>query len=376
MANQQLRDYISEQLHVGVPKDAIRSALLESGWKETDVTEAMNLETGGAVPQTQPPAMAQPKPAVSQPASSVQPAMAVAKPAQSFPSAQPAAALPQSQPVTSAQPTITVSKPAQSSAPSFAGASSFGGPSSFANTAAGKPESKPATADVIQPKMASSQRVVVSAGTINGSSQPVSLGTSAIGAKPEGHSKLPVIILSILVFVFAGTTVAFYMRTNSLQKDFDATFAQSGAGQKQATALVKERDALASRLDAAATENKELVSSLYLFVYDAKSTEKKNIELSGTLSKGKSFYELKTTLGVTAYVANSSEPAIESALKPLAGTTVRISGTREIKFALGQMTVLAVNGVPIGSAAVPPPGAPTSSAPTSTVPSSATTTKP
>src|SRR3989344_4397849 len=179
MANQQLRDYISEQLHVGVPKDAIRSALLESGWKETDVTEAMNLETGGAVPQTQPSAMAQPKATVSQsaqsaqPASSVQPAMAVAKPAQSFPSAQPAAALPQSQPVTSAQPTITVSKPTQSSAPSFAGASSFGGPSSFANTTADKPEGRPATADVVQPKMASSQKVVVSAGTINGSSQPV-----------------------------------------------------------------------------------------------------------------------------------------------------------------------------------------------------------
>src|SRR3989344_3799245 len=231
MANQQLRDYISEQLHVGVPKDAIRSALLESGWKETDVTEAMNLETGGAVPQTQPSAMAQPKATVSQ-------------------SAQPAAALPQPQPVTSAQPTITVSKPTQSSAPSFAGASSFGGPSSFANTTADKPEGRPATADVVQPKMASSQKVVVSAGTINGSSQPVSLVTSAVGAKPAGHSKLPVIILSILVFVFAGTTVAFYMRTNRLQKDFDTTLTQSGAGQKQATAPVKERDTLARRLDA------------------------------------------------------------------------------------------------------------------------------
>ncbi|MFH1246155.1 MAG: hypothetical protein V1489_00035 [Candidatus Liptonbacteria bacterium] len=43
MVNQQLQDYVNEQLKVGVSKEAIRGALIEAGWQEKDVNEAMRI---------------------------------------------------------------------------------------------------------------------------------------------------------------------------------------------------------------------------------------------------------------------------------------------------------------------------------------------
>jgi len=43
MNNQQLLDYIRQQLQSGVSKEAIKSGLLEKGWKEEDILEAMTL---------------------------------------------------------------------------------------------------------------------------------------------------------------------------------------------------------------------------------------------------------------------------------------------------------------------------------------------
>jgi len=43
MNNQQLRDYIRQQLQSGVSKEAIKSGLLGKGWKEEDILEAMML---------------------------------------------------------------------------------------------------------------------------------------------------------------------------------------------------------------------------------------------------------------------------------------------------------------------------------------------
>ena len=40
--NQQLVDYIKQQLQLGVTKEAIKATLISSGWTEGDVTEAMN----------------------------------------------------------------------------------------------------------------------------------------------------------------------------------------------------------------------------------------------------------------------------------------------------------------------------------------------
>lgn len=90
MVNQQLKDYIDEQVRVGVSRDAIKSALLEAGWNAAEVGEAMG---GGMSPvqhmdavkpampaavrpvQTQQPVMRNPQPVASQPMQPSQPRM-------------------------------------------------------------------------------------------------------------------------------------------------------------------------------------------------------------------------------------------------------------------------------------------------------------
>ncbi len=73
MANQQLLDYVKQQIQLGVPKEAIKSALLASGWPAADVDEALGV-TGSASP-------AGPAAASASPASPASAASASAKPA-------------------------------------------------------------------------------------------------------------------------------------------------------------------------------------------------------------------------------------------------------------------------------------------------------
>ena len=59
MQNQQLVDYIKQQLQGGVAKDAVKKALLEAGWPEADVAESMQAAAPAApatavAPQTKP----------------------------------------------------------------------------------------------------------------------------------------------------------------------------------------------------------------------------------------------------------------------------------------------------------------------------------
>lgn len=51
MPNPQLTEYIKNQLKLGVSRDAIRAALLQAGWGQADVSEAL----AGAAPQGAPP---------------------------------------------------------------------------------------------------------------------------------------------------------------------------------------------------------------------------------------------------------------------------------------------------------------------------------
>ncbi len=52
MANQQLLDYVKQQMQLGVPKEAIKSALLASGWPAAEVDDALGVTGGPASPAT------------------------------------------------------------------------------------------------------------------------------------------------------------------------------------------------------------------------------------------------------------------------------------------------------------------------------------
>ena len=46
--NQQLKDYIDQQVKVGVPNNVIKAALLEAGWREIDINDAMAIFVSSA----------------------------------------------------------------------------------------------------------------------------------------------------------------------------------------------------------------------------------------------------------------------------------------------------------------------------------------
>jgi hypothetical protein len=54
MANQQLVDYIKQQVQLGVQKDAIKSTLLSSGWPEAEVADALQSAAPAVAPAAQP----------------------------------------------------------------------------------------------------------------------------------------------------------------------------------------------------------------------------------------------------------------------------------------------------------------------------------
>ena len=51
MVNQQLLDYVKQQLAAGVPKDDIKKAMALSGWPTPDAEEALNAAEGKAAPE-------------------------------------------------------------------------------------------------------------------------------------------------------------------------------------------------------------------------------------------------------------------------------------------------------------------------------------
>jgi hypothetical protein len=67
MANQQLIDYIKQQMQLGVPKDSIKQTLVTSGWPEGDIQEGFTAIAGPAViqPQASAPAVSVAQPVTS-----------------------------------------------------------------------------------------------------------------------------------------------------------------------------------------------------------------------------------------------------------------------------------------------------------------------
>src|SRR3989344_2715752 len=99
-ANQELKNYIVEQTKLGVSKAAVKSALLEAGWKEDDVNQAI----AEAQPVSQGAATASFKPVSPvQPVQQTQP-FQPAKPAEVLQTSKPANMSGLSSPVTKDSP--------------------------------------------------------------------------------------------------------------------------------------------------------------------------------------------------------------------------------------------------------------------------------
>ena len=55
MINQQILDYIKQQLQQGVSREQIKSSLMTNGWSESDINEAFTSLSNNSVPLPQSP---------------------------------------------------------------------------------------------------------------------------------------------------------------------------------------------------------------------------------------------------------------------------------------------------------------------------------
>ena len=330
MVNPQLAEYIKQQIQLGVPKEAIKSTLVTSGWPEADVNEALG------------PSSAQP--AVSQPAAAPMAAASVSSPAISS-AAKPAISAPTAVTGGSSPVTRDIFKPKNE--PVF-------GVKPMANA-------KPETKTDVKPFESKIQSMT--------SSDPnvfIAPDAASYSSRSSRSWILPG-VLGVLFVVSAGAAAYFFLQTQGLKGEGGILPSPDGGSDQQVSALTSERDQLQGQIAALTDENKDLAAQLAIFATPAGATTTA-FTLSGTLSGGdKVSYVLTTARSVAFSVKNSKDAKVIAALKPVVGRTVELSGT----YTPGSkdLTVTAVNGTPVNPPA-PPAGTST------TTPAGATSTPP
>jgi cell division protein FtsB len=281
MVQEQLVEYISSQMKLGVARDAVKAALVGAGWAATDVDDTLRKVDG----MNKPSAPAAAGPAVASP---------VARSSE-----------PQS---------IRVSDLISSSV-------------SAAPSSKNTPASSPAVAPKIVQKPAS---------------KPLDLSAAASpsSSAPKKKGGLVMMIVGVvLILGFGGLAGFLYWQNSGLTTKIaslgtmSADVASQVAGlTAQVQALDASNTALAANVDSLSAENLILKANLSFSAIppaSAGAPSSETVSISGVLTAGKTSYVLTTPYGVTVFVQNSKDAKVDAALKPLAGTagTVTLTGT-------------------------------------------------
>ena len=311
MVQDQLIDYISAQLKLGVAKDAIRSSLIGAGWLEIDIEDTMkkvdSVQT--SAPAASP--VASPK---TEPASS-----ASTNAAKSSGAPQ---TIKVSDLVSAADAAVTVSSPVKTDK-----------------------KAAPLTKEKEQPaKMADFS----SMGKIKGNEFEANVG-------PHPHGRLLSIIEIVVIVLLALLSGWLYFQNISLSSQVKTLSTQSTNVISQLNTLQKGMDAtttaLAAQVASLTSQNQDLMISLSFFTVPAGATSSapEAVSLNGTLSGGgKLPYVLTTSYGVRALLSNltvSKDATTTAFLAPLIGKQISVSGAHLP--GTQSVTVTQVNGAPL-----------------------------
>ncbi len=290
MANQQLLDYVKQQIQLGVGKEAIKSALLASGWPSAEVDEALGTSSPAGAASA----------AASQPVAAAKPAAAAVS--------SPAAGI------------SAATKPVGVSFDSTSAASK-----SFAQAQPAK--SEPAKVAFSGPK-----------------------SFEDIGHPAHPHHWLLPAILGVVVVALLGALWYLYSQNSSLSAQLKSTSDTSGSAAQQLntqiTTLNNDKTDLTNQIGTLATANKNLTGLLALYSVSTSTTEQ-TITVSGVLGgNDKAGYTLTTSEQVVVNIKNSRDAS--PALKSLVGSNATLDGT----FLAGSksVTVTKVNGTDLSAA--------------------------
>ena len=271
MANQQLADYIKQQMQLGVSKDAVKSALAGSGWPAGDIEEAMNAIPG-----------------------------AVAAPVGAVQSAQPAAAaVASSAAASTVQPTAKDIFPPKSS----------GSGSDIAG--------------IFKPRM-----------SVAGINPTIGASATVTGVAKGGSGKIGKVItwslVGLLTASLLGLAAYFYVENGQLKETAAKTTSASSGLTDQVNALSQEKNQLLEQQKSLTAENSDLQTHLAFFVVppgQGTSTPPITVTMQGVLSgSAKTGYILTTSRGVKIGLSNSKEEEVAAMLQAAGTATVTVAG--------------------------------------------------
>jgi hypothetical protein len=150
------------------------------------------------------------------------------------------------------------------------------------------------------------------------------------------------ILAVVLIVLLGGFAGYLFVQNNGLQSQLQS--AQSGqqgqgaaqtqlsAAQQQVQTLTASNTTLTAQVASLTAANQDLTTNLSFFTVPANSPSlatSSPVSVSGILAAGlgKNTYMITTTYGVKAYVKNSAIAAVATALQPLLGTNVQLTGT-------------------------------------------------
>lgn len=294
--NPQLKDYIAQQTKVGVSKDVIKNALIEAGWEESDINQAIEEASSSS------PAMVS-----SAVVSTIQPQ--AVKLSETFQASRPL------------EPATQATKPSHVSF---------------------------VASDIFRQK---GESVFQPAGTSIKSNIPDVKPAAVIsGMKDKLINKdkmLPIVSLGVLSAVFLAGNIYLFFQNSSLNSRIGDLSKNSSSLEKQVASLTNDRKSLAEQVNSLSETVADYASQLSIFALPSgTSTGAIPFAVSGTLGGGgKSLYILTTSGNILLLVKNSKDVNVDAALKPLIGTKVKLDGTHQS--GANQLTVTAVNDQPV-----------------------------
>lgn len=387
MVQDQLVDYISSQMKLGVPHESIKAALVGAGWVAADVDDTMKkvgeTEKPAALPGTMSAAPAVHVGGASAPAGGsspmgsphvsvgASPAGAMSAGSMSAMGAASTAAKPASSPMTMGTGAATA-KPSMSMGTSPAGA---GAPalrvSDLVSATAGKSASAAPMTSLSSLGKGSSP---MTGGTIAKPQSSMGMGGSGMGASmaaaahPEKKGRGMMIVGIVIIVALVGAAgyllfenMSLAGQISSLNGTSSGVSSQISDLNNQISNMVASNTALMARVETLTAQSADLAANLSFVAIPSGTAQgaTSTVTVSGKLAGGKAVDTLTTPYGVIIYVANSKDAKVSAALTPLVnGTnTVQLTGTHVI--GSPNLTVTAVNGTPVNA---PAPAAATTTA--------------
>ncbi len=293
MVQDQLVEYVSSQMKLGVARATIKSALIGAGWQETDVEDTLKKAEGSA------------------------------RPVASSPAASPAA----------------FSAP-RTSSPAFVSQAQLG--------KTGEPQAI-RVSDLVS---ASGSATAVS---MKMGDKTNSFIKASAGPK-KGGSLMKIVGIAVIVLL-AGLAGFLYWQNTGLSSKEASLASASAAVATNITSLNNEvaqfdasNTALTAEVASLTAENADLKANLSFaavppLASGAPATE--TVSLTGKLTAGRSSYALTTSYGVVAYVGNAKDAKVIAALAPLLTSTSSVTLTGTHVPGSQYFTITAVNGTSV-----------------------------